>query len=86
VWARFSGSAFKVTTLDLLIVFVAVVLPNIPGSIFQEFGVVGLESIILLYAIEILLLERERRFDPLRLSVLGALAIVAVKGFLAALS
>jgi UDP-GlcNAc:undecaprenyl-phosphate GlcNAc-1-phosphate transferase len=86
VWARFSGSAFKVSTLDLLIVFAAVALPNIPGSIFQEFGVVGLESIILLYAIEIILLERERRFDPLHLSVLGALAIVAVKGFLAALS
>lgn len=84
LWARFSGGAFRVTTLDLLIVFVAVALPNIPGSLFHEFGVVGLESVILLYGIEIILLERERCWDPLRISVLGALGVVALKGFLGA--
>ena len=82
VWVRFASGAFKVNTLDILIMFLAVTLPSLPGPDFHDLGIVALESVILFYAIEILMTERERHWDALRIGVLGALAVLAAKGLL----
>jgi hypothetical protein len=80
MWVRFSGGALQVTTLDLLIILVAAALPTIPSPLFTELGGVALESIILFYAIEIIMIERRRCWGFLRLGVLSSLAILAVRG------
>lgn len=83
VWVRFSGGAFKVTTLDLLIILVAVALPTVPSPLFAELGAVALESIIFFYAIEIIMIERRHCWDLLRFGVLASLAILATRGLFA---
>ncbi len=82
VWVRFSSGAFRVNTLDILVVLLAVAVPSLPGPDFRDLGVVALESIVLFYAIEVLFTERERHWDALRFGVFGALAILAGKGLL----
>jgi UDP-GlcNAc:undecaprenyl-phosphate GlcNAc-1-phosphate transferase len=70
--------------LDFLVVFIAVVVPNIPGFLQPDnvIGVVVIESIILFYAAEILLSQQARRWDMLRFSVVAALAILGIRGFI----
>jgi UDP-GlcNAc:undecaprenyl-phosphate GlcNAc-1-phosphate transferase len=83
VWVRFSDRSFRVSTLDLLIVMVAIALPSLAGDIFRGLGVVALESIILFYAIEVILTDRDRNWDLLSFGVLGALCILTTRGLLA---
>jgi hypothetical protein len=80
VWVRVSSAHFKVSSLDVLILFAALVAPALRGFGFREIGVVALESIVLFYAIEVILQERERGWDLLRVGVLTALGILAVRG------
>ena len=85
VWVRFTQNrVFRISGLDFLIVFIALVVPNIPGFLQPDnvIGAVVIESIILFYAAEILLSQQARRWDMLRLSVLGALAILGFRGFM----
>jgi UDP-GlcNAc:undecaprenyl-phosphate GlcNAc-1-phosphate transferase len=81
VWVGNSGAVFKVSTLDVLIVIVAITLPSVSGMEMQELGVVALEAIILFYAIEVLFAVRKRRWDGLSLGIFGALIVTAVKAF-----
>ena len=80
LWVRFSSSQFRVTSLDLLVLFIALAVPVLGGPDFRLIGLVALESIILFYAIEVIFAERARHWDLLRLGVLAALAILALKG------
>ena len=85
VWVRFTQNrVFRISGLDFLIVFIALVVPNIPGFLQPDnvIGAVVIESIILFYAAEILLSQQARRWDMLRFSVLGALAILGFRGFM----
>ncbi len=85
VWVRFTQKrAFRVSGLDFLIVFIAVVVPNIPGLLEPEnvIGAVVIESIILFYAAEILLSQQPRHWDMLRLSIVVALVILGIRGFI----
>ena len=84
VWVRFTQKrTFQVSGLDFLIVFIAVVVPNIPGLLQPDnvIGAVVIESIILFYAAEILLSQQARHWDMLRFSLVGALLILGVRGF-----
>jgi UDP-GlcNAc:undecaprenyl-phosphate GlcNAc-1-phosphate transferase len=82
VWVRFSSAGFQVSTLDLLILLAAITAPTLQGLGLQHIGTLALETIVLFYGIEILIRERERHWDALRLGVLTAMTIVAVKGLL----
>jgi UDP-GlcNAc:undecaprenyl-phosphate GlcNAc-1-phosphate transferase len=82
LWVRVSTSHFKVSSLDVLILLAALVAPSLRGLGLRDIGVVALESIVLFYAIEVILQERERGWDPLRVGVLTTLGILAVRGLI----
>jgi UDP-GlcNAc:undecaprenyl-phosphate GlcNAc-1-phosphate transferase len=81
-WVRFSSPHFKVSTLDVLILLAALAAPSLRGLGLQQLSIVALESIVLFYGIEVLMQERERHWDPLRIGFLAALAILTIKGLL----
>jgi UDP-GlcNAc:undecaprenyl-phosphate GlcNAc-1-phosphate transferase len=82
VWVRFSSRRFQVNTQDILILLIAVAIPSLPDLAFRDLGRVALETLILFYGIEVLVEERERHWDPLRIGLLLALAALAAKGLL----
>jgi len=82
LWVRVSTAHFKVSSLDVLILLGALVAPMLRGLGLRHIGVVALESIVLFYAIEVVLQERERGWSPLRVGVLAALGILTVRGLL----
>lgn len=82
IWVRFASDAFQVSSLDMLILLIAVLMPVLPGPWFEAYGMEVLQSVILFYAIEVLMAERKRPWDPLRLGALGALATLSLKGLL----
>ena len=82
VWVRFSSQRFKVNTQDILILLIAVAIPSLPDLGIKDLGRVALESLILFYGIEVLVEERDRHWDALRVSLILALAALAVRGLL----
>ena len=70
---------FEVTTLDLIVVFVALVLPNLPGSLqLPENLPQGIaKSVILLYVVEMLLIFDLKRLMP---RVILGVMLVAIAG------
>jgi UDP-GlcNAc:undecaprenyl-phosphate/decaprenyl-phosphate GlcNAc-1-phosphate transferase len=84
--ARFSLSStrrFEVTTLDLIVVFVALVLPNLPGSLQlpRDLPQGIAKAVILLYVVEMLLTFDLKRFMP-RLMMSVMLVAIAGRAFL----
>ena len=80
VWVRFSSQRFTLNTQDVLILLIAAAVPSLPGLGLEYLGIVALESLILFYGIEILVQERDRRWDPLRVSLIVALVALSVRG------
>ena len=75
---------FEVTTLDVLVVFMALVLPNLPGlqGAPSNLGLSVVKLIVLLYAVEMLTGHSERvRAWLWRASAVG-LGVVALRGLL----
>jgi UDP-GlcNAc:undecaprenyl-phosphate GlcNAc-1-phosphate transferase len=78
---------FELTTLDVLVVFIALVLPNLPGlqGTPSNLGLSVVKLIVLLYAVEMLTGHSERvRAWLWRTGAVG-LGVVAVRGLLPAL-
>jgi UDP-GlcNAc:undecaprenyl-phosphate GlcNAc-1-phosphate transferase len=69
---------FELTTLDVIVIFIAIVLPNLPGSIALPADLPGgvAKAVILLYVVEILLAVDLKRLMP-RLILGGTLAMIA---------
>lgn len=83
VWMRFAGERFfKANTLDLLIIFAVSLVPQIPAVADTGIGVVAIESLVVIYAAEILMIEKQRTWDSLRFGLLGSLAILSIRGVL----
>ncbi len=80
IWVRFAWINFQVTSLDLLILLIALVVPSLADPWFRQLGMVAVQSIILFYAIEVLMAERNDAWGPLRLGVIAALAVLTCKG------
>jgi UDP-GlcNAc:undecaprenyl-phosphate GlcNAc-1-phosphate transferase len=76
---------FEVTTLDLIVVFVALVLPNLPGSLQlpPDLPQGIAKAVILLYVVEMLLTVDLRRLMP-RLMLSVMLVAIAGRAFLGA--
>jgi UDP-GlcNAc:undecaprenyl-phosphate GlcNAc-1-phosphate transferase len=80
-FARFALSPtrrFELTTLDLIVIFIAIVLPNLPGSVSLPPDLPGgiAKAVILLYVVEMLLTVDLRRALP-RVYLGVTLALIA---------
>lgn len=75
---------FEITTLDILVVFIALVVPNLPGiqGTTSELGVSLAKFLILLYAVEMLISHSERVRRWLWLGSALALGLIAIRGLL----
>jgi hypothetical protein len=75
---------FELTTLDLIVLFIALVLPNLPGSIALPADLPGgvAKAVILLYVVEMLLTIDLKRLMP-RMFLVATLAVIAGRGLLA---
>lgn len=73
---------FWVTPLDFLIIFIALVVPNLPDQFIhrQNLGFLAVELIVFLFGYEVLMTELRGKFDALTVSTLAGLAIVAIRG------
>jgi UDP-GlcNAc:undecaprenyl-phosphate GlcNAc-1-phosphate transferase len=74
---------FELTTLDLIVIFVALVLPNLPGSVSLPSDLPGgiAKAVILLYVVEMLLTVDLKRMMPrvflgLTLAVIAGRALI----------
>jgi UDP-GlcNAc:undecaprenyl-phosphate GlcNAc-1-phosphate transferase len=76
---------FELTTLDVIVIFIAIVLPNLPGSIALPADLPGgvAKTVILLYVVEILLAVDLKRATP-RLILCMTLAIIAGRALFSA--
>lgn len=73
---------FRVTTMDFLILFIAVVIPNLPEQSIQSYhlGFLAVEIIVLLFSIEVLITELRKKFDVLIVFALMILAVLGIRG------
>lgn len=73
---------FRVTTMDYLIIFIAVVVPNFPDQALQGhyLGALAVKLIVLLFGYEMLITELRGKFDALAVSTLAALAVIGLRG------
>ena len=74
---------FELTTLDLIVLFIALVLPNLPGSIALPADLPGgiAKAVILLYVVEMLLTIDLKRMMP-RMLLAITLAVIAGRALL----
>jgi UDP-GlcNAc:undecaprenyl-phosphate/decaprenyl-phosphate GlcNAc-1-phosphate transferase len=74
---------FELTTLDLIVLFIALVLPNLPGSIALPADLPGgiAKAVILLYVVEMLLTIDFKRLMP-RMFLALTLAVIAGRALL----
>jgi UDP-GlcNAc:undecaprenyl-phosphate GlcNAc-1-phosphate transferase len=75
-----SARRFELTTLDLIVIFAALVLPNLPGSVALPTYLPGgiAKAVLFLYVVEMLLSIDVKRLKP-RLAIAPLLAFIAVK-------
>ncbi|HVO66076.1 MAG TPA: MraY family glycosyltransferase [Syntrophales bacterium] len=83
---KFSRRAkgFRVTTMDFLIIFIAVVVPNLPDQSIRShyLGFLAVEIIVLLFGYEVLLTELRGKFDSLAVITAATAGVVALRGFI----
>jgi len=84
VGVRFTGgNEFKTNPLDLLIIFIIVVVPNIPSLGFNDTVAADmvLKLVLLCYSAEFVLNRYERRWDIIRVGTIGSLFVLGLRGF-----
>lgn len=83
---RFSRrkQGFRSTPMDFLILFIAIVVPNLPVEEIQAYrlGLVAAKVITLFFSYEVLMGELREHFGKLTIFTILSLGIVLVKGFL----
>lgn len=74
---------FELTTLDVIVIFIGLVLPNLPGSMALPPSLPGgvAKAVILLYVVEILLTVDLKRLMP-RVVLCATLAVIAARALL----
>lgn len=75
---------FKVSPLDFIILFLAVIVPNLPGLGIgpEHLGHVAVKVIILLFSFEVLLGEMRGRLRGAAVTTMIALAVFGLKGLM----
>lgn len=76
---RFGGAAFRVNGLDILVVLIVAIVPNMP--FVRELGLraILVETLLLFYASELILTRLTTPWNWWRISLLTALAILAIR-------
>lgn len=77
------SKGFKMSTMDFLIIFIAVTLPNLTGLVVQHFnpGLLAVEIIVFFFGYEVLINELREKFDALALTTFAAMAVLGVRGY-----
>jgi UDP-GlcNAc:undecaprenyl-phosphate GlcNAc-1-phosphate transferase len=77
-------SGFQTNPMDFLILFIALVIPNLPEEHIQDYalGLVAAKVIILFFGCEVLMRELRGELKGFAPPAVAALAIVAVRGLL----
>jgi UDP-GlcNAc:undecaprenyl-phosphate GlcNAc-1-phosphate transferase len=75
---------FKVTPMDFLILFIALVAPYVAGTYttHKEIGAVAAKTIMLFFSYEVLIGELRGKFDKLTFATVCTLIVVSARGFL----
>jgi UDP-GlcNAc:undecaprenyl-phosphate GlcNAc-1-phosphate transferase len=75
---------FKVSPVDFLILFIALVVPNLPDEQIRSLhmGLVAAKIIAVFFSFEVIVGELRGGLNKLGLSTLGALAVISVRGFI----
>lgn len=78
------SKGFHVTTMDFLVLFIAIVIPNLPIDSIQSHivGMLVVKLIVILFSYEVLITELRGEFNALTVSTLGGLAIIGVRGLM----
>ncbi len=78
------ATGFKATPMDFLILFIAVVVPNLPDHSIKSFqlGSLAVEIVVLLFSCEVLIKELRERLDGLLSVTLVVLIALGVRGLL----
>jgi UDP-GlcNAc:undecaprenyl-phosphate GlcNAc-1-phosphate transferase len=72
---------FKATPMDILILFIALVVPNLPAPLrTQHLGVLTTQVVALLFSFEVLMGELRGEYRRLAVAVAGALALAGISG------
>lgn len=82
---RFSrADGFRMSPMDFLVIFIAIAVPNLPGSHFQHAHVgEGIAKLIVLfYGIELVLSNIQKRWNMMRLVILGILVVLGARSVL----
>ena len=75
---------FKSSPMDFLILFIALVVPNLPDAQIQSYhlGMIATKVIVLFFSYEVLIGELRGKLDRLVVGTVAALLIFILKGFL----
>ncbi len=73
---------FRTSTMDFLVIFIAVVVPNLPDHSIQSYhlGFLAVEIIVMLFSYEVLLKELRGKVEALTASTLVALLLIGIRG------
>lgn len=77
-------NGFTATPMDFLILFIALVVPNLPDESIQSYhmGLIAAKIIILLLSYEVLIGELRRKLNRLGLTTIPALLVMSVRGLI----
>ncbi len=78
-------SGFRITPMDVLILFFALIVPNIPGTVMSgtQMGLIAAKIIVFFFSYDVLLGELRGNHKWLAVATICAFSIVSLKGFLA---
>ena len=71
------------TTMDFLIIFIALIVPNLTGWSSQNYnlGMLAAEIIIFFFSYEVLIKELREKFDAIAITTLTATLLLTARGF-----
>ena len=74
---------FRVTTMDFLVIFIAMTIPNIPNQFIQghRLGFLAVEIIVLLFSYEVMITELQKRINNLAITTAAITSLIAVRGW-----
>ncbi|HET6421445.1 MAG TPA: MraY family glycosyltransferase [Geobacteraceae bacterium] len=73
---------FRMTTMDFLIIFIAVIVPNLPDPLIQSYhlGPLTVKIIVMLFSYEVLIKESREKLDALTASTVTGLIVIGLRG------
>ena len=82
---RFSrrSKGFKLSTMDFLIIFIGVTVPNLTGQLVQQInlGLLAVEIIVFFFGYEVMINELREKFDALAMATVAAMVVLGLRGY-----